>query len=74
MLSDEEKQAYLDQIRPQIERAADEVFLEQFGRTYNDADMKRARLPHGEQNGSGRPQDGLEHIRREFPSLFNEDP
>ena len=71
-LSDEEKQAYLDEIRPQIEAAVDEVFLQEFGRTYNDDDMRRARLPHGSQNGSSRPEDALEKIRQEFPSLFNE--
>lgn len=72
-MSPEEKERYLEEIRPEIERAVDAVFLEQFGRTYNDDDMKRARLPHGEQNGSSRPQDGLEHIRQEFPSLFGGD-
>lgn len=72
-LSDVERQAYLDQIRSEIETAADRVFLEEFGRTFNDDDMKRARLPHGAENGSSRPEDALEQIRQEFPLLFGED-
>lgn len=72
-LSDEEKQAYLDQIRPQHEAAVDAVFLEQFGRTFNDHDMRQARLAHGQQNGSSRPQDDFEHVRREFPGLFGDE-
>ena len=48
-----------------IELRVDQAFLALCGKTY-----RHANLPHGSQNGSGRPQDSLEQIRKDFPSLF----
>lgn len=72
-MSKEERQAYLEANRTEVEAACDRVFLQQFGRSYSDVDMRTARLPHGSENGSGRPEDTLEKIRHEFPSLFGEE-
>ena len=74
LMSEEEKERYRAENRIEIEGIADRVFTQEFGRSYSDSDMKKARgLPHGSSNGSSRPEDALEHIRQEFPSLFNED-
>lgn len=62
-MSEEEKQAYLAEITPGIEEAADRVFLKQFGKTYRHA----ATTPT-EKNGH-RP-DSLAQIKQDFPSLF----
>jgi hypothetical protein len=48
-----------------IESRVDQAFLALCGKTY-----RHASLPHGSQNGSGRPQDSLEQIRADFPELF----
>lgn len=52
----------------EIELAVDQAFLKLCGKTY-----RHATVAHGEQNGSARPQDSLEKIRHDFPSLFGGD-
>lgn len=71
-MSEEEKSAYLAEITPAIEAAADAVFLKLYGRTYNDADVKRAEIPHAHKNGdaSTHPADSWQQIKQDFPSLF----
>ena len=71
-MSDEEKRQYLAEITPKIEAACDRVFTELFGRSYNDEDMKRARLPHGVQNGDGsqHPPDSWARIKADYPDVF----
>ena len=66
-MSEQEKQAYLDAITPEIDAMVDEAFLKRFGRTYREA-----RITHGEQNGdsSAHPKDSWEQIREDFPNLF----
>ena len=74
LMSEEEKERYRAENRIEIEGIADRVFTQKFGRSFSDADMKRAKLQPGEQNGSSHPEAALEKIRQEFPSLFNADP
>jgi hypothetical protein len=55
-----------------IEKAVDAGFKRAHGRTYNDADMKTARLPHGGQNGDGskHPPDSWQKIKADYPDVF----
>lgn len=71
-MSEEEKSAYLAEIGPQIEAAADAYFLKTCGRTYREDDVvpRHTTISHGQQNGSSRPHDSLEQIRQDFPDLF----
>ena len=74
LMSKEDLARYAEENRTETEAAADKIFLESFGRTFSDSDMRRAKLQPGEENGSSHPEAALEKIRREFPSLFNADP
>jgi hypothetical protein len=76
MMSEEEKAAYLAEVESHVNSVADAWLLKHHGRTFRgDADDTRraarlARLAHGQQNGSARPQDSMEKIRADYPDLF----
>ena len=63
MMSPEEREAYLAEITPQIEAAADAVFLRQCGKTFRHA----ATTPR-EKNGHH--PDSLAQIKADYPDLF----
>jgi hypothetical protein len=65
MMSPEEREQYLAEIGPQIEAAADAVFLRQCGKTYRHA----ATTPT-EKNGHH--PDSLARIQSDFPELFGQ--
>jgi hypothetical protein len=55
----------------QIELMVDAAFLKLCGRTYNDEDMRRAKIPHAERNGdSSHQRDTWQKIKHDFPDLF----
>lgn len=75
-MSPEEKEQYLATRGPELEALIDALFVKQCGRSYNDLDMKRVRLPHGQQNGSARGAkdlDSLAKIKADYPTLFGGD-
>ncbi len=73
-MTPEEKFAYLAEIGPQIEAAADAYFLKTCGRTYREDEVvpRHAEISHGEQNGDGShvPTDSWQQIKADFPDLF----
>lgn len=80
-MTEEQKAAYLAEIKAENEAKADEMFLKLTGRTFRGdaADLERAArlvtLPHGEKNGdsSKHPPDSWQQIKKDFPGVFGQE-